>query len=263
MGVEVVYFDLGDTLWHFPKMPPPEIVRGETMKRVGALVTSWGYDMREGDRRMLGRDIRFAVEEETSRAFHGDCVDPGYPDLCRRIAAMHGMDLTVEQGAELWESWNLGGLFLGRELFPDVLETLRALRDRGYRLASITNRGYSGPRFQEEMAELGLTELFEHVAVSCDVGYMKPHPRLFQYAMEQMGVAAEDCVMVGDSLRADVEGAKTLGMITIWRRPPTGEPLEPATDEPEAGAVSPDYVVDEIGQMRALPIFQPGGSTAK
>jgi HAD superfamily hydrolase (TIGR01662 family) len=263
MGVEVVYFDLGDTLWHFPKMPPPEIVRGETMKRVGALVTSWGYDMREGDRRMLGRDIRFAVEEETSRAFHGDCVDPGYPDLCRRIAAMHGMDLTAEQGAELWESWNLGGLFLGRELFPDVLETLRALRDRGYRLASITNRGYSGPRFQEEMAELGLRELFEHVAVSCDVGYMKPHPRLFQYALEQMGVAAEDCVMVGDSLRADVEGAKTLGMITIWRRPPTGEPLEPATDEPEAGAVSPDYVVDEIGQIRALPIFQPGGSTAK
>jgi HAD superfamily hydrolase (TIGR01662 family) len=208
--------------------------------------------MREGDRRMLGRDIRFAVEEETSRAFHGDCVDPGYPDLCRRIAAMHGMDLTVEQGAALWESGNLGGLFLGRELFPDVLETLRALRERGYRLASITNRGYSGPRFREEMAELGLTELFEHVAVSCDVGYMKPHPRLFQYALEQMGVAAEDCVMVGDSLRADVEGAKTLGMITIWRRPPTGEPLEPATDEPEAGAVSPDYVVDEIGQIMAL-----------
>jgi HAD superfamily hydrolase (TIGR01549 family) len=263
MGIKAVFFDLGDTLWHFPKMPPIEVVRGETMKRVGALVTSWGYDMREGDRRMLGRDIRFAVEEETSRAFHGDCVDPGYPELCRRVAARHGMDLTAEQGAALWEAWNLGGLFLGRVLFPDVLETLAWLRDRGFRLASITNRGYSGPRFHEEMSELGLSELFEHVAVSCDVGYMKPHPRLFQYALEQVGVAAEAAVMVGDSLRADVEGAKTLGMVAVWRRPPAGEPLEPATDAPEAGPITPDYVIDEIGELKSLPIFQPGATGAK
>jgi len=263
MGVRAVFFDLGDTLWHFPKMPPPEIVRGETMKRVGGLVTSWGYDMREGDRRMIGRDIRFAVEEETSRAFHGDCVDPGYPELCRRVAARHGMYLTPEQGAELWEKWNLGGPFLGRVLFPDVLETLTWLRDRGFRLASITNRGYSGPRFHEELEELGLTELFEHIAVSCDVGYMKPHPRLFHYALEQMGVAAEDSVMVGDSLRADVEGAKTLGIMTIWRRPPAGEPLEPATDAPEAGPFAPDYAIDEIGEIVGLPIFVPDGGAAK
>jgi len=263
MGIEVIFFDLGDTLWHFPNMPPPDIVRGETMKRVGALVNSWGFDMREGDRRMLGRDIRFAVEEETSRAFHGDCVDPGYPELCRRVAASHAMDLTSDQGAELWETWNLGGLFLGRELFPDVLDTLKWLRESGYRLASITNRGYSGPRFQEELAELGLKELFEHVAVSCDVGYMKPHPRLFQYALEQVGVAAENSVMVGDSLRADVEGAKTLGMITVWRRPPVGEPLEPTTDVPEAGPLTPDYVIGEIGELKGLPLFQLDMTSSK
>ena len=263
MYVKAIFFDLGDTLWHFPKMPPPEVVRGETMKRVGGLVTSWGFDMLEGDRRMLGRDIRFAVEEETSQAFHGDCVDPGYPELCRRVAARHGMELTPQQGAELWETWNLGGVFLGRVLFPDVLDTLAWLRDRGFRLASITNRGYSGPRFHEELEGLGLTELFEHVAVSCDVGFMKPHPRLFQYALEQMGVAAEESVMVGDSLRADVEGAKTLGMVTVWRRPPAGEPLEATTDKPEAGPLAPDYVINEIAEMKRLSIFQPDAGSSK
>jgi len=263
MYVKAIFFDLGDTLWHFPKMPPPEVVRGETMKRVGGLVTFWGFDMLEGDRRMLGRDIRFAVEEETSQAFHGDCVDPGYPELCRRVAARHGMELTPEQGAELWETWNLGGVFLGRVLFPDVLDTLAWLRDRGFRLASITNRGYSGPRFHEELEGLGLTGLFEHVAVSCDVGFMKPHPRLFQYALEQMGVAAEESVMVGDSLRADVEGAKTLGMVTVWRRPPAGEPLEATTDKPEAGPLAPDYVIDEIAEMKRLSIFQPDAGSSK
>ena len=113
-------------------------------------------------RRMLGRDIRLLVEEETSRAFHGDCVDPGYPDICRRVAR-RCMTSSCQRSRreELWEAWNLGGLFLGRELFPDVPDTLAELAKRGYRLASITNRGYGGPEFWDEVSEFGLDQMFE------------------------------------------------------------------------------------------------------
>lgn len=252
--ITTVLFDLGDTLWHFPNMPPREVVRRETVGRIRALLERWGHDM-DGDRFYLGRDIRLAVEEETSRAFHGDCVDPGYPELCRRVAARHGLELTKAQGEELWEAWNLGGAFLGRKLFPDVLDTLRGLKERGYRLGAVTNRGYSGPRFHDEMRELGLSDLFEATVISCDVGYMKPHPRIFHYALERMGAEAVETVMVGDSLRADVEGAKTLGMIAVWRRPPAGEPVEETTDEPEPGPVAPDYTIDTIGELTSLPVF--------
>ncbi len=238
-------------------MPPPEVIRGETMKRITALLNRWGYDM-SGDRRMIGRDIRLTIQEETGRAFHGDCVDPGYPEICRRIAAEHGMTITSEQGAELWNTWNLGGVFLGVTLFPDVLDTLRWLRDQDYRIGSVTNRGYSGPSFWEQMEALGLTEFFEHVVISCDVGYMKPHPRIFHTALELMSLEAEETAMVGDSLRADVEGARTLGMTSIWVRPPEGEPVEATTDEPEAGPVVPDYAVDNIGDIPKLPLFAGG-----
>lgn len=252
--ITTVFFDLGDTLWHFPKMPPPDVVRGETVRRIKALLKRWGYDLK-GERFYLGRDIRLAVEEETSGAFHGDCVDPGYPELCRRIGARHGLKLTVEQGEELWEVWNLGGAFLGRELFPEVLETLRWLKERGYRLGAVTNRGYSGPRFHEEMRALGLADLFETTVISCDIGYMKPHPRIFHFALECMGAEAEETVMVGDSLRADVEGAKRLGMIAVWARPPVGEPVEETTDEPEPGSIAPDYTIETIGELTTLPLF--------
>lgn len=261
MPIEVVFFDLGDTLWHFPRMPPPEAVRGQTMKQITELVEGkWGYDMKKGERFFLGRDIRLAIEEETHRAFHGDCVDPGYPEICRRIARQHGIELTPEQGAELWEAWNLGGLFLGRELFPDVLPTLAELRRRGYRMGAVTNRGYGGPKFTEEVRALGLSDYFEAMVVSCDVGYMKPHPRIYQVALEQMDVGADEAVMVGDNLRADVEGAKTLGIAAVWRRPPAGEPVEAATDEPETeGPIAPDYVINTISELLDLPVLQRRG----
>jgi HAD superfamily hydrolase (TIGR01549 family) len=257
--ITTVFFDLGDTLWHFPHMPPRETVRKETVGRIRELLADWGHNF-EGERFYLGRDIRLAVEEETSRAFHGDCVDPNYPELCRRVAAQHGLDLTPQRGDELWEAWNLGGAFLGRELFPDVLPTLRWLLDRGIRIAAVTNRGYSGPRFHEEMRDLGLEELFETTVISCDVGYMKPHPRIFEIALEKLTASAQGAAMVGDSLRADVEGAKALGMTAIWRRPVTGEPVEATEDEPEPGSVAPDYAVDNIGELKDLPIFSNAGA---
>ena len=259
-GITAVLFDLGDTLWHFPSMPPVTEIRNATVSRLSRLLERWGEEV-TNERRYLGRDIRLAVEEETSKAFHGDCVDPGYPQLCRRVAAQHGLDLTPEQGEELWEEWNLGGKFLGRTLFPDVMDTLRWLKSRGFRLGSVTNRGYGGPRFHEEMEELGLAELFETVVLSCDVGYMKPHPRIYERALADMALDPAATAMVGDNVRADVEGARALGMTTVWRRPPLDEPVEASAGPPEVeGGPRPDYTIETISAMRDLPLFVEGAA---
>ncbi len=254
-NIKAVLFDLGETLWHLPNMPPVEEVRGETMRRIKRALNGWGHELTE-ERRFLGRDIRLAVSEQINRAFHGDCVEPDYAGLCRHIAREYGMELTPEQGAELWGAWNLGGAFLRRELFPDVLDTLRWLRDREYRMAAVTNRGYAGPLFQQEVSDLGLAEFMEVVVTSCDLGYMKPHPRIYQYTLEHMGIEAGEAAMVGDDLRADVEGARTLGMTAIWRRPVAGEPVEPTETVPDPeGPLAPDYIVENIGDLVKLPLF--------
>lgn len=256
-AIKAVFFDLGDTLWHLPHLPPPDQIRGETMRRVGGLVTSWGYDMTVGDRRMIGRDIRHAIEKATREAFHGDCIEPDYGAICRAIGTNHGLKLTTEQAAALWDTWNLGGLFLGRELFPDVPDTLGELARRGYRLASITNRGYGGERFWDEVREFKLDKIFEDIAVSCDIGYLKPHRRIYEHALAKLSVAAEESVMVGDNMRADVEGSKALGMTAVWRRPTLDEPVEATEDEPElTGPVQPDYTIRNIAELLELPILR-------
>jgi HAD superfamily hydrolase (TIGR01549 family) len=239
-------------------MPPREAIIGETRRRVDGLLQGWGIELTE-EQRFLSRNIRFAVEEATEKAFWGDSCSPHYATLCREVAARLGSHLNDSQAELLWDTWNLGGQFLGRQLFADALDTLRWLRQSGYRLGSVTNRGYSGPHFRSEMRNLGLAELFEVVAVSCEVGYMKPHPRIFQHALEAMGLSSQETAMVGDHLHADVAGAKGLGMTAIWRRPPRDEPVEATTDEPDNGEQAiPDYVIDNIGDLKGLPIFADG-----
>ena len=187
--IKAVLFDLGDTLWHFPNMPPHIVIREETVRRINALLRTWGIDP-EGGLLFLGRDIRVAVERLTAEAYQTDFVSPDYVDLCAEVAGSFGLRLTDEQAHELWDAWNLGGQFFGRTLFPDALDTLRWLQERGFKLGSVTDRAFGGPRFMAELEEYGLGGFFGVVTISSDVGYLKPHPKIFQHALEALGVTA-------------------------------------------------------------------------
>jgi HAD superfamily hydrolase (TIGR01549 family) len=256
--IKAVLFDLGDTLWHFPNMPPHIVIREETVRRINALLRTWGIDP-EGALLFLGRDIRVAVERLTQEAYQTDNVSPDYVDVCAEIAGSFGLRLSDEQAHELWDAWNLGGQFFGRTLFPDALDTLRWLQERGFKLGSVTDRAFGGPRFMAELEEYGLGGFFGVVTISSDVGYLKPHPKIFQHALEALGVTAEETVMVGDSLRSDVAGAKALGMVAVWKRPPLNEPTEVGADKAEVtGEVAPDYTIDNLWELTELPVLNHG-----
>jgi HAD superfamily hydrolase (TIGR01549 family) len=217
--------------------------------RISELLRSWGVEP-AGELFFLGRDIRVAIEQATEEAYWGDLVSPNYPQVAKQVAAEKGLTISDEQAVQLWQTWNLGGIFLGREIYPGVIDTLGWLRERGYHVGSVTDRGLGGELFREELRHHGLLDLFEVLSISCEVGYLKPHPRIFQHALDALGVGPEETVMVGDSLRADVGGAKALGMTAVLKRnsateaekdpekdmgePEKSEPRDPAS--PGAGA---------------------------
>lgn len=246
MPVRAVLFDLGNTLWHIPEPPPQQEVRNETVRRIRALVRSWGVEPEE-HHNFLGRDIRLAITAADREAYETHCVSPDFAQLVHDVAAAHDMEITLAQAEELWETWNLGGAFFGRVLFDDAIETLHELRGRGYKLACVTNRAFSGRGFQAELDEHGLTGLFDALSVSCDVGYMKPHQEIFQHALDLLDVAPDEAVMVGDSLRADVEGARALGMTGVWRKY--------ARSPERIDGIEPDFAVDELREIPNLPCF--------
>ena len=258
--IQTILFDLGDTLWHFPQMPPIEVIRGETVHRISDLLRSWGVEP-EGDLFFLGRDIRVAIEKATDEAYWGDLISPDYPALAQQVAAEKGLSINRGQAEELWRTWNLGGVFLGRQLYPGVADTLRWLKERGYRVGSVTNRGLGGEPFREELRHHGVFDYFEVLAISCEVGYLKPHPRIFEHALQALGMAPEHTVMVGDSLRADVAGSKALGMTAVWKRNHAEREgnlerdMTASEDSRPQPPVEPDFVIDHLWELTSLPLF--------
>jgi REG-2-like HAD superfamily hydrolase len=97
-------------------------------------------------------------------------------------------------------------------VFPDVMPALDALRDRGLKLGAVSNWVWQLP---ELMHSLELVSQFDFIAASARVGFEKPHPRIFGYALEQAGVKPGEAIHVGDHLDADVAGAQNVGIAPV------------------------------------------------
>jgi putative hydrolase of the HAD superfamily len=75
-----------------------------------------------------------------------------------------------------------------------------------------------------ELAAAGIDALFPRCRIAAaDVGYLKPHRRIFEQALTELGAAPDEAVFVGDSLTADIRGAQEAGMRAVWR--PDGEAI--------------------------------------
>ncbi|RUS46820.1 HAD family hydrolase [Cohnella sp. AR92] len=84
-----------------------------------------------------------------------------------------------------------------------------------YRLLLLTN---GSPDLQQEKLN-GVPTLipyFDEIVISGDFGEGKPSPRLFAHALDRLGIAAEEAVMVGDKLTTDIKGANGAGIISVW-----------------------------------------------
>jgi putative hydrolase of the HAD superfamily len=106
---------------------------------------------------------------------------------------------------ELYEHFARPGVW---QLFPEVQEVLARLSQM-YRLAIISN--FDG-RLRRILADLNVTQYFEQIIVSSEVGADKPHREIFDAALEAMDVSPELSVHVGDHPVLDWEAAESVGI---------------------------------------------------
>jgi putative hydrolase of the HAD superfamily len=127
--------------------------------------------------------------------------------------------------------------------YPEVPSTLRELRRRGYRLVVLSNWDVS---LHERLAEAGIDALVDGAVASAELGAAKPERAIFEQALRIAGAAAADAWHVGDSLDADVAGARAAGLRAVLL----------ARDGPQAAPGG----VPVIASLEALPaLLAPAG----
>jgi putative hydrolase of the HAD superfamily len=100
------------------------------------------------------------------------------------------------------------------EFIDGATRLLHFLQQKEIPLVVITN----GPADMQRAAlqKVDIEKYFKVILVSGELGIRKPETRIFQLACERLQVQPEDCLMIGDNLSADIQGAKSIGMQTAW-----------------------------------------------
>ena len=130
-------------------------------------------------------------------------------------------------------------------------ETLAALQGR-YRLAAITNGGRD---MQEPRLQItGLAGYFDVLVCASDVDAGKPDPRIFEHALQFLGLDAASTWHVGDSLSSDVAGALAAGMTAVW--------LNGTGRTPEEGRPEPHHEIAAVTELPRLLARAAAGNPA-
>jgi putative hydrolase of the HAD superfamily len=95
-------------------------------------------------------------------------------------------------------------------LFPNAIETLKDLQKEGFNMHIITN-GFKEVQYIK-LDKSGLSDYFDVIVCSEDVGKNKPAPDIFHYSLNRANAKAIDSVMIGDDFEVDVLGALNIGM---------------------------------------------------
>jgi putative hydrolase of the HAD superfamily len=108
-------------------------------------------------------------------------------------------------------------------VIPGSVEALRALAGLGVRLAIVSNADGNA---EERLKEQGICQVGPGPGVEVDtvldseiVGVAKPDPRIFEMALERLGVPADRAIHVGDTPAADVDGARSAGVRPVLLDP--------------------------------------------
>lgn len=127
----------------------------------------------------------------------------------------------------------------------DSEKTLQELKSLGLKLAIVSNAPINFHR--RVLSRHNLEKYFDAIVVSCDVIYRKPHPRIYEIALQKIDVKPHEAIFVGDILEIDIVGAKELGLITVLMKTPEPYMLD-RTIKPTKN-IDPDFVIDNLYEL--------------
>jgi len=211
MDIRAVAFDVNGTLIRILADEDEERI----FRAVAHFLTYQGIDLHRDEI----RDLYFKIMAEQLRSSPEKHPEFDAIGIWRRIIKGHSTEFTralpvgkLKQMPRFLAEMCRGISRRRLGLYPYVYEMLDVLRER-YPLAIVTDAQTIYAR--GELHKVGLLGYFDPIIVSGDYGYRKPDRRLFQFALDGMGVAAGNALYVGNDMYRDIYGAREAGLTTV------------------------------------------------
>lgn len=215
--LKAILFDLGDTLFDFGPVDT-RLVTERAARSTHEFLAARGHSL-PPLRRYFRRQywaVRRAYLWSRLRGREFNAMD-----VLRRQCAAMGLELDEATIRELAWKWYEPLTDMCR-VADDVTPTLEELSRCGLKLAIVSNTFIPGFVLDRHMEMHNLLRFFPVRVYSSEVGYRKPHPRIFRAALDALGVRAAESAFIGDLVRADIVGARRVGMLAVLRHRSAG-----------------------------------------
>lgn len=203
MPIKIVLFDLDETLFDH------DLSRLTSFRLIhGNYACFTPYEFAEFE-----RELSMRLEALWPRVMDGTMtIEERIAVALGQLSDQYGLSLQAGQCAEMAREYRRVYLE-SRQAIPGARELIDALRPHA-RLGIVTNNRLDEQ--VEKMRVLKMEGLFDFMVCSGELGIAKPERGIFEFALAQAGVTADEAVMVGDSWEADVIGAHGMGMRAVW-----------------------------------------------
>lgn len=200
MKIQHVFFDLDHTLWDFEKNSALTFQEILPAAKVSVAIDSFlnvyipinfSYWKKYREEKVTKKELKYLRLKETFDALKISVEDK----------VIH--HLSDEYIAKL-PNYN--------HVFDGTFEILKYLQNK-YQLHIITN-GFEEIQ-TKKMKKSGIHDFFDVIITSESVGVKKPNKKVFEYALNKVNANASHCIMIGDNLEADIEGALNCGIKAI------------------------------------------------
>lgn len=239
--IKSVLFDLGNTLMYFDADEQLEQVLKQADRALFQRLREQGYrletDFLEDFRRRMNlyyqeREVEF-IEYTTRYILRNLLEEKGFlVNEASLIDSMHAYHRVTQSH---WQSEK------------DSMPTLKLLSEQGYRLGLVSNAADEAD-VQNLVDRAGIRSFFQVILTSAAEGIRKPNPHIFWKALDALDTLPEEAVMVGDTLGADILGARNAGIFSIWITRMANTPQNQAHKD----TIIPDAVIKQISELPAL-----------
>jgi putative hydrolase of the HAD superfamily len=232
MGIDAVIFDWGGTLSIYADV---EVADMWTLA-AGHLAAATGADPAAIQDRLVAAELRYwrRCDETWESGSLAGILSDASADLGIDVAEA----LLEEVATRHLDTWTPH-----IRHHDDAAPALESLRAAGMAIGLLSNTHWPR-RFHEHFLERdGLDRLIDVRAYTSELPRSKPDPSVFRHVLDQLGVAPERAVMVGDRPRDDIWGAQQVGMKAVWR---------PHRMSPALDGVTPDAVIERLAEVPDL-----------